>query len=182
MKVIGTGLPRTGTSSLQEALNELGFGPCYHMVELLKRPEQLPVWCAAVKGEKVDWVAFFDGWESCVDAPGCCVWRELVTALPEALVLHSVLPPERWYESMYNTIYSSFVIKPMYPAWLQLMVPKAKRMTDMANSRIWQGMFDERFSDREYAISVYNKHTEEVSTVTMIRCKLPDAEVRLTAT
>jgi Sulfotransferase domain len=32
MKIIGTGFARTGTSSLKAALEQLGFGPCYHMV------------------------------------------------------------------------------------------------------------------------------------------------------
>jgi Sulfotransferase domain len=32
MKVIGAGVPRTGTLSQKVALEMLGFGPCYHMV------------------------------------------------------------------------------------------------------------------------------------------------------
>ncbi len=35
MKVIGAGLPRTGTLSQKVALEMLGFGPCYHMVNIL---------------------------------------------------------------------------------------------------------------------------------------------------
>ena len=35
MKVIGAGLPRTGTLSQKVALEMLGFGPCYHMVNVL---------------------------------------------------------------------------------------------------------------------------------------------------
>ena len=31
LKVIGAGLGRTGTKSLQQALVLLGFGPCHHM-------------------------------------------------------------------------------------------------------------------------------------------------------
>ncbi len=34
MKVIGAGFGRTGTMSLKVALEELGYGPCYHMIEL----------------------------------------------------------------------------------------------------------------------------------------------------
>ena len=33
LKVIGAGFGRTGTLSLKSALEELGLGPCYHMVE-----------------------------------------------------------------------------------------------------------------------------------------------------
>ncbi len=33
LKVIGAGLPRTGTMSMKHALEILGFGKCYHMIE-----------------------------------------------------------------------------------------------------------------------------------------------------
>lgn len=37
IKIIGAGWGRTGTSSLREALNTLGF-KCYHMTEVSKNP------------------------------------------------------------------------------------------------------------------------------------------------
>ena len=39
LKVIGAGFGRTGTMSLKTALEELGFGPCYHMREVFDHPE-----------------------------------------------------------------------------------------------------------------------------------------------
>jgi hypothetical protein len=39
VRVIGAGFGRTGTASLQVALEILGLGPCYHMIEVFKRPE-----------------------------------------------------------------------------------------------------------------------------------------------
>lgn len=36
LKVIGAGLGRTGTLSLKAALNELGFGPCHHMGDVMR--------------------------------------------------------------------------------------------------------------------------------------------------
>ena len=41
MKVVGARFGRTGTMSLKVALEELGFGPCYHMIELFEHPEHL---------------------------------------------------------------------------------------------------------------------------------------------
>ena len=35
MRLIGAGLPRTGTLSQKVALEMLGFEPCYHMVNVL---------------------------------------------------------------------------------------------------------------------------------------------------
>ena len=34
LKVIGSGLGRTGTLSTKLALEQLGFAPCHHMVEV----------------------------------------------------------------------------------------------------------------------------------------------------
>ncbi len=36
-KVIGSGFGRTGTMSTKLALEELGFGPCHHMVEVMQK-------------------------------------------------------------------------------------------------------------------------------------------------
>ncbi|CAF3419576.1 unnamed protein product, partial [Rotaria socialis] len=38
LRVIGAGLGRTGTLSLKIALEQLGFGPCHNMGELLSKP------------------------------------------------------------------------------------------------------------------------------------------------
>ena len=35
MKVIGVGFGRTGTMSLKAALERLGAGPCFHMIDLI---------------------------------------------------------------------------------------------------------------------------------------------------
>ncbi len=55
MKVIGAGFGRTGTASLKAALEELGFGPCYHMYEVFEHPQHADFWEAAWRGEPVDW-------------------------------------------------------------------------------------------------------------------------------
>ena len=41
IEVIETGFWRTGTLSLKAALEELGFGPCYHMSELFEHLEHI---------------------------------------------------------------------------------------------------------------------------------------------
>ena len=44
LKVISTGFDRTGTGSMREALEILGFGPCHHMHTLIKDPEHGCLW------------------------------------------------------------------------------------------------------------------------------------------
>ena len=40
LKVIGAGFGRTGTTSLAKALEILGVGPCYHLNEIIDRPDK----------------------------------------------------------------------------------------------------------------------------------------------
>jgi Sulfotransferase domain len=54
LEVIGAGFGRTGTMSLKVALEELGFGPCYHMREVFEHPEHIELWEAAMQGKPVD--------------------------------------------------------------------------------------------------------------------------------
>ena len=55
LKVIGVGFGRTGTMSLKLALEELGFGPCYHMAETIAHPEHDAMWLALAKDKTRDW-------------------------------------------------------------------------------------------------------------------------------
>src|ERR1700685_3430857 len=105
LKVVGSGLGRTGTKSLQTALNILGLGPCHHMVEVFGHPESVPLWIEAGKGPP-DWDAIFDGYHAMVDYPGAHYWRELAAYYPNAKVLHTVRDPDKWFESTQATIFA----------------------------------------------------------------------------
>ena len=105
LEVIGAGFGRTGTLSLKSALEKLGFSRCYHMYEVAENRHHLPVWLAAVRGDSVDWHALFEGYRASLDWPACSHWRAQLEAFPEAKVLLSLRDPERWYESVMDTIW-----------------------------------------------------------------------------
>jgi sulfotransferase family protein len=107
MKVIGAGLPRTATLTQKIALEMVGFGPCYHMVNVLSDLSLAPQWAAAFDGS-ADWDAIFEGHQSSVDWPGSFHWRELIDVYPEAKVLLSVRSGDSWATSMKNTIWGVF--------------------------------------------------------------------------
>ncbi len=54
VRVVGAGLGRTGTNSFKLALERLFDGRCYHMYELIERPQDTERWESAVAGEPVD--------------------------------------------------------------------------------------------------------------------------------
>jgi hypothetical protein len=105
LKVVGSGLGRTGTLSMKHALEQLGFGPCHHMIEVFARPDSVPLWVAAGQGHP-DWDLIFQDFSSMVDYPGCRYWRELADRYPDAKVLHTVRDPDTWFDSTQATIFA----------------------------------------------------------------------------
>ncbi|HEU0016982.1 MAG TPA: sulfotransferase, partial [Methyloceanibacter sp.] len=67
LKVIGAGFGRTCTLSLKSALDELGLGPCYHMVETQAHPEHNAMWLGLARGDASDWRPMLKGYASTVD-------------------------------------------------------------------------------------------------------------------
>lgn len=105
MRLIGAGLPRTATLSQKVALEMLGVGPCYHMVDVLADLDRIRLWRDAFDGN-ADWETIFAAYHSTVDWPGSYHTLELVERYPDAKVLLSVRPGEAWAKSMHETIIS----------------------------------------------------------------------------
>jgi hypothetical protein len=105
LDVIGSGLGRTGTKSLQTALNMLGVGPCHHMVEVFEHPESMALWIESANG-RPQWDAIFADYRSAVDYPTAAFWRELAAYYPNAKVIHTQRDPDAWFESTQATIFA----------------------------------------------------------------------------
>ncbi len=150
LKIVGTGLGRTGTLSMKHALEQLGFGPCHHMLEVFMHPESMPLWVAAAQGN-ADWDAIFKDFAAMVDYPGCRYWRELIAYYPDAKVLHTVRDADTWFESTQATIFApgSLAVVAQGP-----MRPFFESFT---------GDFRERIHDRAFMTEYFHRHTEEVT-------------------
>lgn len=159
LKVIGAGFGRTGTLSLQAALEELGFSCCYHMQEVLTHPAHAPVWSAARRGEPVDWDTLFAGYQAAVDWPPCAFYSALLCRYPDAKVILTIRDPDKWYESARQTIYYA---RNAFPAWAAWFLPPMRRFTRMLDDVVWVGTFLGRFADKEHALAVFDRHNEEV--------------------
>jgi sulfotransferase family protein len=150
LKVIGTGLGRTGTKSMQTALGMVGFGPCHHMSEMFPHPEYFPKWIAALNGAE-NWEELFEGYQSVVDWPGVTFWRQLIAYYPDAKVLHTVRDPEQWYESAKYTIFNADNLE---------RVLQPGPMTEF-----FTGLFADilpHLNDRDWMIDYYRRHDAEV--------------------
>lgn len=148
MKVVGTGLGRTGTKSMQTALNMLGVGPCHHMYEVFAHPESMALWVEAGKG-KPQWDLIFRDYQSVVDYPGAAFWREISAHYPDAKVLHTVRDPDKWFESTQATIFA----------------PGSPVFSDGPHAEFFRTViapFHDHIHDREFMTAYFRKHTQEV--------------------
>ncbi|MFV0276810.1 MAG: sulfotransferase family protein [Parahaliea sp.] len=167
LKVIGAGFGRTGTMSPYLALKQLGF-PCYHMIEVIGRKQNrlhLDFWNEVADGEpgaQHDWDRVFANYTVVVDNPACCVWRELMSAYPEAKVILTLHPrgADAWYESTVDTVY--FTENMWQFKVLELVTSFARNMGSMSRKLIWQRSHRGTMSDRSSAIAYYQQHIDEV--------------------
>lgn len=159
MDVIGAGFGRTGTLSLKTALEQLGFGPCMHMVSLLEDTERATLFHRAADGDAGSLSRALEGHRSTVDWPGTYFWRELVGQHPDAKVILTVRDPQRWYDSAHGTIYQAALSALRAADEASGITPAG---IGMVHRLVWDGTFGGRFADRDHAIRVFEEHNEAV--------------------
>jgi hypothetical protein len=154
LRVVGAGLPRTGTHSQQIALEYLLGGRCYHMHEIPGHPFDLgDEWNRALAGKSVDWEKLLDGYVATADWPASLFWQELSQANPEALVLLSARDsPEKWWHSANETIlpYARMALSPDWKEG-QGLVALLERFTGTA-----------QWDDPSTLMSAYERHNVQV--------------------
>ena len=149
MKVIGAGFGRTGTLTLKLALEQLGFGPCYHMIEVFKNPRAPSWWVEAADG-KPDWPKIFAGYDACVDWPAATFYASLADAYPEAKVILTERDPEQWFRSTQATIF------PLATP------PDTDAPFDQMFRKVIGRLFDQRMREHDHVIDVFLRHNAEV--------------------
>ena len=114
--VIACGLPRCATSSLQAALEHLGFKPCMHMSEVAPYPWKLKLVRRAMellhpdkresfKAERQAILhRLFDGWAASSDFPGCMFVEDLMEMYPQAKIILNTREANAWSRSGNDTL------------------------------------------------------------------------------
>ena len=158
LSVIGAGMGRTGTKSLKLALEQLGFGPCFHMAEFFTSAngEALKATWERVAFDPAppDWDEVFAGYRSTVDFPASVFWRELADRYPDAKVILSLRDAERWYASTQETIFKPDPDRPF--------AERTDNWGRMAYKVISLDTFGGDTTSRDHCIAVYEKHNAAV--------------------
>lgn len=101
----------------------------------------------------MNWQRFFRKYHSVVDWPTCSFYKELMAEYPDAKILLNVRDPEKWYDSMYETIWA---IQPAFPFWFPGIVK------EIHDEIIWNRNLQGAFNDRQETIRLYKEWIEEV--------------------
>jgi hypothetical protein len=168
IKIIGAGLPRTGTNTLKASLEKLGYNKTYHMKELLAHPENLHYWLTLKNTGVTKWEELYQGFAATVDFPGYPWYKEHMTRYPDAKVILTVRPFENWYTSIYSTIWQAGpqnIFQKIAMMSRLLFNPRLRaviKCVKFAKGSIFGVHLQGKFADKAFAEKMFNQHIEEV--------------------
>ncbi|KAF7194466.1 hypothetical protein HII31_04271 [Pseudocercospora fuligena] len=185
MKVLCFGLSRTGTSSLRQALLDLGYNDVYHFASCLnENPKDAEMWLEAIDGKcgkgkpftRRDWDQLLGHCMAVTDTPVVWFHRELLEAYPEAKVILTLRDsPEQWWQSQMNTLikYMSSMTFPAPGIWTSLVgiFGPPKRTIDKLSAEIslnyamYQDLLRDSQTGTRDAQKFYVDHAEDVKTL-----------------
>lgn len=125
------------------------------MSEVLEHLDHVPIWHAAIRGERVDWQPVLGSYGAIVDWPGVAVWRELAAAYPDALVLLSTRrDAATWLKSARATILGNgpenkMEDDPSLPGFVAMV-------------RDMFAAFEPNWRDDDAAMAAYDRHAAAV--------------------
>ncbi|CZT25722.1 uncharacterized protein RCC_11391 [Ramularia collo-cygni] len=115
IRVIGAGLPRTGTNSFCAALQVLLGGPCYHagvqwgaqgatdekhIKTMIKAAGKYPYDAATKQSILAELETLLDGYVAVADPPLSLLYPELLELYPDAKVIVTIRDHDSWAKSM----------------------------------------------------------------------------------
>lgn len=166
LQVIGAGFGRTGTKSLQTALEILDLGPCYHMSELMKHNHHVEVFEPLLEGKHANLDDALAGYRSAVDFPCCLYYQELLAAYPNAKVVLTERDPESWYQSA-----SSTYLKVDPPLLVKAAMTIVAKFSKKVRGFWYFGRYNHKMLDqvmhgdrksKEKCIAAYKEHVAKV--------------------
>lgn len=116
MKVICPGAARSGSSSLGQALKQLGYNTFAGMAHNFFVDNRFPLWQEAIECKyyakglpytSLDFDKFLGPYEALCGWPAAIFAEELIKAYPDAKVVLTVRDPDEWVESYFESVVKS---------------------------------------------------------------------------
>jgi len=183
LKIIGAGFPRTGTTTLKQSLETLGFKHVYHMKELLVNPDKLHYWQTLAETGDTDWESLYQGYDATVDFPGYPWYKAHMKKYPDAKVILTVRDFDAWYKSVDNTVFRAGPqtplekIKMMGKLIASARARKVVKCIKFFKKTFFANELQGQFQNKEFAKKAWEKHIADVKA-TVPKDKLLVYDVR----
>lgn len=116
LKVLVLGFPRTGTTSMQRVLKNLGYN-CYNDYAILRHMRhQIPFWDqigsindqnTSSNTSKINWDSTFihdkTQYTAAMGLPVCLYWKDIISYYPDCKVILLKRDCNKWYKSVFQT-------------------------------------------------------------------------------
>lgn len=147
--LLDLGLPRTGTQSLANALELLGYPKVYHMREVDQNPGHRQTWIDLIHAQYGRSMSSSESnpkdleeairellkdYDACADFPVALFPSELLQAYPKARVIVTIRDEDGWINSMGRTL--------VYPLSAQKQAEKVNEMRAAYNTYCWNDDFE----------------------------------------
>lgn len=168
IQIIGAGFPRTGTTTLKQALQILGYNDTYHFKDLIAHPKNLKFWKELEATGTTNFDILFDGFKATVDFPGYPYYKILMKQYPKAKVILSVRNVDKWYESTAKTLRKSGpqTVLAKIELFSKMIFNTSLRDTFLCirfmKKTFLSKQFDSQFDSKTHAKAVFQKHIEDV--------------------
>jgi hypothetical protein len=159
---------------MRNALWQLGLHDCYHMHTLIENPERdASQWVRALEAKyagkgsftRDDWDRLLGQCQAVCDIPPAFFGAELAQLYPEAKVIILNRDPEKWYDSVLNSIYA--MIKPKSPfvvlqrIFCLLFDSKTRSMFQYTTALTKYAMPYDHGKEKEKALAWYKNQYQE---------------------
>ena len=176
MQVLSLGLPRTGTASMQSALQILGYNDTAHGFDLISHPEIGTPWMEAVNAKflgqgkpygRAEFDALLGNCAAVTDMPCASFWEELMVAYPEAKIILVERDVEDWYKSFDATVVTELFSK-IANVIVNYIEPLIGSQIGPMSRKLIYGYFHAKTPDevRQNARRVYREHYRRIREAT----------------
>ena len=148
LAVIGAGFGRTGTSTMKQVFEELGFGRCYHMLENVNMNHTY-LWNSTMQLPQLQRILNEGAYRSGVDYPFCLYYKEWMEMFPDAKIVLTVRANvSKWWRSTRKTLY-----KPnsrWFPIVSRILTAPAQNQNSLfmwERQLLWEGIYQGKFLD-----------------------------------
>jgi len=168
-KVICLGMPRTGTMSLRQAFEVLGYTNTYHLYAFggTEDPEVYELWPRFFEGPKTPETirAILDPYEAVFDYPGSEYPDLLVAAYPHAKFILNKRDPEAWERSFRESVLTVAKTAKEITPEVEEKLPHVVRARHRMHRAAWWCTKYEQLPSKDDLLERLHRHYEHVRQI-----------------